>query len=164
MRIAEHYVLYKLFKHLVPSEGFNIMYNDMKLLEPNEGGFYIKGNQVSEYRDLETGLRKEKIANVTINVSGEDTRSSNLKLSSWLDTIVYILSQEHNMIYYVVDGINADGEDDCTIYDTEQENSYYISIRQVDNLSDPIPLGKDKMNIPRYSLNLKIYYNVGGRE
>lgn len=164
MRISKQFILYKLIKHLVPSEGFNVMFNDMKLLEANEASLMISENQVSEYRDLETGQRKENIALVTVNVTGDDTRSSNMKLSSWLDTMIEILLGKHNMIYYVVDGINADGEEDCTIYDTEQVNSYYIFIRQVDNLSGPIPLGKDKMDFPRYSSNLKIYYNVGGRE
>lgn len=161
MAMPGHFVLYKLIKHLAPA-GYTITFEDKDDWAPNQVGFLAKGNQVSEYRSLETGKRFEKIALVTLNVTGDVGRTSKINTSKWIEDVRDILIQKHNVIYYVLDGVTSNGEPDCTIYDEKQAGAYYVFIREVTNLSDAVPIGKSKQDFPVYTIDFKILYSVGG--
>lgn len=159
--VDEVFVLYKIFKHIVPA-GYNITYMQKDDYAEKQCGFMESGSQISEYRDQTTGRMLEHIIFITLDVTGYAGRSGAITPKVWMENVRDILLEEHNKLYYVLEKQTADNEPDCDILDDIQSGSYEAFIRQVDILSEPVFNRYNKQDFPVYTLDLKIIYKVGG--
>ncbi len=161
----EQYVLYLILKEMVKNldPSFKYTFNDMDSNSDDSVGIYIKGAEPSEYRSLKDGKYFNSVNRVQFLVQGGLDNSSllkSLKLCSKIKGTLISINNKYIQAPPKV-GYNNDGE--IVILGDEQDlEPINVVITKVDLLSDILYLGKSKQGRPRYSINFKITYEIGG--
>lgn len=114
--------------------------------------FKFDGSAVTSNRSLATGKRYNKISIVTIRAQGDTDEAGLYAPEVFLENAQELLTDTYNHIYYV----NSNME----LMETSGEDCLEIGIKEITNLSDIIDLHKNEELIPRFSLKLKVEYNV----
>ena len=171
----EQYVLYLVLKEIAKQldSNFNYSFSDMDSNADNVCGIYIKGAEPSEYRTLSDGEYYNIINRVQFLIQGgldNDSLMNSLRLGSNIkDTLIrasnrYITAP--SKIGKDGDGkivITTDGnEETVTDGDEETLESITVMLTKVDLLSGLVNIGKSEQGRPRYSINFRINYELGG--
>lgn len=164
----EQFALYLVLKELCKEmdTSYKYSFNDMDSNADNVVGIYIKGAEPSEYRTVANGEYHNIINRVQFLIQGgicADSLMNSLRLGS---NIKHTLIKTFNKYIIVPSklGINTNGEIKV-VGETEGEvlESFSIVLTKVDMLSDLVNIGKSEQGRPRYSINFKIKYEIGGK-
>jgi len=181
----EQYVLYLVLKEIAKQldSNFNYSFSDMDSNADNVCGIYIKGAEPSEYRTLSDGEYYNIINRVQFLIQGgldNDSLMNSLRLGSNIkDTLIrasnrYITAPSKigkdgdGKIVITTDGneetvTDTDGnEETVTDGDEETLESITVMLTKVDLLSGLVNIGKSEQGRPRYSINFRINYELGG--
>lgn len=161
----EQYVLYLVLKELVKefNSQFKYSFNDMDSNADNVAGIYIKGAEPSQYRTLSDGQYYNIINRVQFLIQGgldNDSLMNCLRLGSNLKDALISASNRYIIAPSKI-GCNEDGQIVIT-EDGQTLQSITVVLTKVDLLSDLVSLGKSEQGKPRYSINFKINYELGG--
>ena len=151
--MTEHQMLYMYVKENIIGTVIDVCtFNDMDVKATNNIGVYIKGSQVSNYRDLSSGKYLSRMADIVLNYNCYNTKEGIFDGISKLEAIRDKLETVNNKRVYFSNGQLSDKDN----YDS------FLSISQIDLMSDILYLGKNSFNIPGYSIRFKITYIKGG--
>ena len=161
----EQYVLYLVLKEIAKEldSGFGYSFNDMDSNADNVSGIYIKGAEPSQYRTIGSGEYFNIVNRVQFLIQGgldNDSLMRCLNLGSKLkDTLI----RTSNRYIIAPSKIGKDVNGQIVIAKEGQTlESLTVVLTKVDLLSDLVSLGKSEQGRPRYSINFKINYELGG--
>ena len=146
----EQYALYVLLKNIIKdiNNKYTVSFNDMDFNKENSVGIYIRGGEVSQYRDISTGRYYNYVSRVQFLLQGGKTVNSLydvLSLASELRDRLIILNNTNHSI--VAD--NKIIKDNLT-----------IDLGLVKLLGDVNFTEKTSQGLPKYSINFKINYII----
>lgn len=157
----EQYILYLALKEIVNSlnNNFKCSFNDMDSNKDNVVGIYIKGAEPSTYRTLKDGKYYNTINRVQFLIQGGLDNNSLLNCLNLSTMIKESLPATYNLYKNI-----AVKERDSKILNIniKDNNVVNLLIIKIDLMSDIISLGKSEQGRPRYSINFKVTYNLGG--
>lgn len=162
----EQYVLYLILKELAKEldNNFKYSFNDMDSNADNVCGIYIKGAEPSQYRTLKEGVYCNTVNRVQFLIQGgldNNSLMSSLSLGSKLKDA---LIRASNRYIIAPPEVGYDEEGNIVKAKTgEILNRITVVLTKVDMLSDLVNIGKSEQGRPRYSINFKIYYELGGK-
>lgn len=175
--MLEHYMLFKVLKHNIDYKKYrtSCRYKDFEHTKENEFGIIISGDRLPEERELRTGKYIGLIGIITFNLNSNKRRNGILKGELFMGELKNKLVPLNNKIYYIkvdydklndMDALDSKDEDlsNAIIISNKDDYTHTLHLSQVDLLSDVKYLGKSKMDIPQYSLNLAIYYTINNKE
>lgn len=161
----EQYVLYLVLKEIAKQldSNFDYSFNDMDSNADNVCGIYIKGAEPSQYRTLSDGEYYNIINRVQFLIQGgldNDSLMNSLRLGSNLkDTLI----RASNRYIDAPSKIGKDGDGQIVpATDEETLECLTVVLTKVDLLSDLVNIGKSEQGRPRYSINFRINYELGG--
>ena len=161
----KQYVLYLVLKEIAKEldSGFGYSFNDMDSNADNVSGIYIKGAEPSQYRTIGSGEYFNIVNRVQFLIQGgldNDSLMRCLNLGSKLkDTLI----RTSNRYIIAPSKIGKDVNGQIVIATEGQTlESLTVVLTKVDLLSDLVSLGKSEQGRPRYSINFKINYELGG--
>lgn len=161
----EQYVLYLVLKEIAKEldSGFGYSFNDMDSNADNVAGIYIKGAEPSQYRTIGSGEYFNIVNRVQFLIQGgldNDSLMRCLKLGSKLKDNLIRASNR----YIIAPSKIGKDENGQIVIATEGQTleSLTVVLTKVDLLSDLVSLGKSEQGRPRYSINFKINYELGG--
>lgn len=169
----EQYILYLYMKQLVKSldNDFSTSFNDMNFNKPYSVGIYIKGAEVSTYRDISDGSIYNFIHRVQFIIQGSNESDSLFKILELSSKLRSALIHTYNLIYNITtteklqkQETSESEEENQEETETERQTDYEIIITKVGLLGEVDFKGKTSQNIPRYSLNIKTEYSVKRKE
>lgn len=146
----EQYALYILLKNIIKeiNSNYSISFNDMDFNKENSIGIYIKGGEVSNYRDLSDGRYYNYIARVQFMLQGGKTLDSLERVlytgSNLRDRLITMSNTSHNIL-----------ADNKIIHDNLK-----LSLGLVKLLGDVNFDSKTSQGLPKYSINFKINYYI----
>ena len=161
----EQYVLYLVLKDIVSKldNSFKYSFDDMDSNEGNVVGIYVRGGEPSQYRTLEKGVYYNVNNRVQFLIQGDLSNDSLMNCLKLGTKIKKTLSTTSN-VYYTASskvGLNVDG--DIELQDgTKSLTDITVIMCKVDMIGDLVPIGKNEQGKPRYSINFKIQYELGG--
>lgn len=148
----------KIFKYIskviADNSDFSVTsftYNDMDAKSENKIGIYVSSPQVVKKRDLASGLPISKMANVRLVYHCKNSEEGIDEAEGLLEELIEVFCSTHNKIIYFYDK---------ELSDSKNYNNY-ISISQIDPLTDVIDLGKNKHTIPRRSIRFRVNFKGG---
>lgn len=159
----EQYVLYLLFKEILKDDlldlGFSISFNDIDIKKNKTVGCYVRGGQVSRYRELSSGSYINVNNRVSFRTNCGLTKDELMDGLSLLNNIKYKVIKLNNKILTlsslpvrIVDGEFVECEG--------LTGSCKIVISNISLLSDILFLGKTEQGISRYTLNINVVYKI----
>lgn len=153
----EQYYIYLLLKQLVKEmdDRYTITFNDMDFNKPFSIGIYVKQAEPSDYREVKTGKYWNIKSRVQFVMQGPNT--GNMSLFSLLELASKIKGK-------LVTYCNSVWELDNPIKDFIPTDKVELAISLTELLGDVDFKGKTAQGLPKYSLNFKIYYQIGGKE
>lgn len=161
----EQYVLYLVLKEIAKQldSNFDYSFNDMDSNADNVCGIYIKGAEPSQYRTLSKGEYFNIVNRVQFLIQGgldNNSLMNSLRLGSNLkDTLI----RASNRYIIAPSKIGKDGDGQIVIAtDGQTLESLTVVLTKVDLLSDLVNIGKSEQGRPRYSINFRINYELGG--
>ena len=159
----EQYVLYLLFKDILKDDledlGFSISFNDIDIKKNKTVGCYVRGGQVSRYRDLGSGAYINVNNRVSFRANCGLTKDELMDGLSLLNNIKYKVIKLNNKIL-TLDQLPVRIEDDEFVKCEGLTGSCRIVISNVSLLSDILYLGKTEQGISRYTLNINVVYKI----
>lgn len=161
----EQYALYLALKSIIVGLGGNYKYsfNDMDLNGKNVAGIFIKGAEPSEYRAVASGKYYNYSSRVQILIQGDNNNSSLMDMLGHISKVRETLIVASNGIYNTTPQIKwIDGEIQYNSDGTLQGDDVYVRLNKVDLLGEVDFKGKTGQGLPKYSLNLKVYYSIQG--
>lgn len=163
----EQYALYLALKEMLLSisQDFKISFNDMDINKGNVCGIYIKAGEPSEYRTISQGHYMNHSARVQFMFQGDNSNDSLfdvLRVASKLKDSLIISSNTTKSTPKTIRWI--DGELAVVNGDSEITDDEVVTVLMslVTMLGEVDFKGKSEQGLPRYSLNFKIYYSIGG--
>lgn len=161
----EQYVLYLVLKEIAKelNSNFEYSFNDMDSNADNVCGIYIKGAEPSQYRTLSDGKYYNIINRVQFLIQGgldNDSLMNSLRLGSNLKDALIRASNKYIIAPSKI-GIDGDGQI-VIATDGQTLESLTVVLTKVDLLSDLVNIGKSEQGRPRYSINFRINYELGG--
>lgn len=161
----EQYVLYLVLKEIAKQldSNFKYSFNDMDSNADNVCGIYIKGAEPSQYRALSGGEYYNIINRVQFLIQGgldNNSLMNSLRLGSNLkDTLIRASNR-----YIIAPSKIGKDEDGQIVIATDGQTleSLTVVLTKVDLLSDLVNIGKSEQGRPRYSINFRINYELGG--
>lgn len=165
----EQYALYLILRDIVASTGcmFKCSFNDMNSNADNVTGIYIKGAEPSSYRTLGDGEYYNIINRVQFLIQGGLDNSSLMSCLRLGSDLKNTLIKSSNKIINATDKIGLDGDSRIILSSDvtagQKLTSIKVILAKVDMLSDLVNIGKSEQGRPRYSINFRIHYEIGGR-
>lgn len=164
----EQYALYLVLKKILNeiSEVFRVSFNDMDFNKGNVCGIYIKAGEPSEYRLLGSGDYLNHSARVQFLFQGSLNNQTLFTMLDAASKLRETLCRSCNRTIVAppnirwVDGELAVVNDDVPVEEGEEVT---VTISLIALLGEVDFKGKSEQGIPRYSLNFKIYYSIGGK-
>lgn len=161
----EQYVLYLVLKEIAKelNSNFEYSFNDMDSNKDNVAGIYIKGAEPSQYRTLKDGVYYNIINRVQFLIQGgldNNSLMNSLRLGSNLKETLIRASNRYIIAPSKI-GVDEDGQIKIQ-EDGETLQGLTVVLTKVDLMSDLVSLGKSEQGRPRYSINFKINYELGG--
>lgn len=147
----EQYILFVVLKDIIKDLSDNkyaMTFNDMDFNKPNSIGVYIKGGEVSQYRELSTGNYYNYINRVQLVLQGDRTNESLvslLKLATRIRSYMVLLS---NASLDVPENKNI------------EEQGQKIQFGLVKLLGEVNFNNKTSQGLPVYSINFKFQYTI----
>ena len=163
----EQYALYIALKSIVQAidSSFAYSFNDMDSNKGNVASITIKGGEASNYRTLAKGQyfnhnsRPQFLMQADLN---EDSLQNMLSVNS---KIIKTLMLASNTFIDVSSKLGITTAGDIVKVTTANQTSLRgltVVILQVDISGDPVYVGKSEQGRPRYSINMRIKYGIGG--
>lgn len=153
----EQFYIYLVIKQIIQSidDRYTITFNDMDFNKPLSVGVYIKQAEPSDYRDIRTGNYWNIKSRVQILFQGPNTGNQSLfSLMALASKIKQKISTSCNTRFEV----------ENPVIDFISTEKVQVMFSLTELLGDVDFKGKTAQGIPRYSLNFKIYYQIGGIE
>lgn len=146
----EQYALYLAIKKIIKelNNNYNISFNDMDFNKENSIGVYIKGGEVSNYRNISTGDYYNYIARVQLLLQGGKT----------VDSLYNLLNLASNIRNEIIHRSNSNMIilSDNKILKSDIE----INFGLIKLLGDVSFDSKTSQGLPKYSINIKINYFI----
>lgn len=161
----EQYVLYLVLKDMIKdfNSNFKYSFNDMDSNEDNVCGIYIKGAEPSEYRTLSDGEYYNIINRVQFLIQGGLDNDSLMNCMRLGSKIKETLIRASNRYIIAPSKIGKDGDGQIVIAtDGQTLECLTVVLTKVDMMSDLVNIGKSEQGRPRYSINFRINYELGG--
>lgn len=158
----EQYIVFLWIKSLLKSlnSGIAVSYNDMDFNASNVCGVYIKGADVTRYRELATSKYMNLTCRAEIVIQGGLTSDSLFNCLDLLDKFRSTAVLACNTLIYVPEVIYVNGGLSLASGAEEDGSAVYLFISKASLLSDINFLGKNTQGKPMYSLNLKIDFKI----
>lgn len=171
----KQYVLYLILKEICKTLNSNFKYsfNDMDSNAADVVGIYIKGGETSNIRTLAKGEYFNSINRVQFFMQGDISKDSLMSLLQFGSDIKNSLITMSNSFTQAPKGLKSDGSYGIGLdvngnivledkFNTTELTPLVLKISKVDMVGDLNSLGKSEQGRPRYSINFKITYEVGG--
>lgn len=161
----EQYVLYLILKEIAKEldNGFKYSFNDMDSNADNVTGIYIKGAEPSQYRTLSNGEYFNIINRVQFLIQGGLDNDSLMRCLNLGSNLKNTLIRASNRYIIAPSKVRKDENGQIVLIKDEQTaEGLKVVLTKVDMLSDLVNLGKSEQGRPRYSINFRINYELGG--
>jgi hypothetical protein len=159
----EQYVLYLLFKDILKDDlldlGFSISFNDIDIKKNKAVGCYVRGGQVSRYRELSSGSYINVNNRVSFRANCGLTKDELMDGLSLLNNIKYKVIKLNNKIL-TLDSLPVRIVNGEFVECEGLTGSCKIVISNISLLSDILFLGKTEQGISRYTLNINVVYKI----
>lgn len=166
----EQYVLYLILKNIIKDfdSNFKCTFNDMDFNKPYSCGIYVKGSDISKYRDIAKGNYYNYIARVQFILQGDTTGESLQSVLRLASKIRNSVPTYINNIYNLQQSINMDINNNIIInndytIDNEDTSNISLMLLMVRLLGEVNFIGKTTQGLPRYTINFNISYNITRR-
>lgn len=163
----EQYALYLVLKDIINELGIeqSITFNDMDDNGHNCIGIYVKGDIPTSYRNISTGNYYNYSARVQVLMNGDLSNDGLMGLLSNASLIRDKLVTMNNTVHECSDKVTIlDGSLVYNRLDDVNGIGVVVRLSTVSLLGEVRFEGKNSQGLPRYSINFKIYYSIGGKE
>ena len=158
----EQYILYLVIKSLILSidNSYTITFNDRNENGADTVAVYIRGGEVSMYRELSTGDYFNIGARVQILIQSDDTKSSLIKMLGLATKLKKGLVRTNNKEFQNIDGLTdlMSAPFDC------QASNLILGISDVKLLGEVNFSGKNTQGKPKYDINFNFDYYIRTEE
>lgn len=154
----EQYMLYLFIKNLLNDMcSYKVTFNDIDMNAADRIGVYIKGGDPSEYRDIRTGRYYNISSRVQLLFQGSMSNEG-------LFTIMEVASRFRDKFTTMCNVLYPMTEDDLNNLNSKLDGVQYesaeLQISLVKLLGEVDFKGKTSQSLPRYSLNMAVYYQA----
>ena len=148
-------LVYKYINSIVASNTHltSCSYNDMDAKLQDSMCIQVSGMQAMKKRKLNDGKPVARSVIVTLLYNCKNSADGVFDGQAMLEELLDVFYGTRNKIVYFKDSNIVNNED----------YTEYISVSQIDALTEVVDLGKNKHDIPRYSIKLRLNFIKGGK-
>lgn len=162
----EQFALYLVLRDLFKKWGVALSpsFNDVDSNGRNVMGVFIRSGGASKYRNIASGKYYNYSSRVQVLLYGDLSSNSLMDVLSAAGIIRNNIVQENNSEHLITSKFRFN-DGNLVYVGSEEELSEDVIVRfaRVSLLSEVSFVGKTTQGVPRYSLNFKVNYSIGGK-